>query len=222
MTRNLGFAMTVQKAVAALFKYTIGAFNKLTIELKRPKTGTMYVAAWPKQWWLSSSGVWSWSMGLGTVCFCGSTPFVTWGLPGLAVWSCLTQVSAGYAGFCAAQYVDDTSVVLLIALFLPGFQALLCSSKELWTFVWILKCKQCFAAVGEQCSLSSSCGTWETQVKRFHIMRLLMQVSSSPKPPGRVEKFVQVMCRIQQQKRSLITASGVTALRQGSFLAHGF
>lgn len=37
--------MTVQKPVAALFKYTIGAFNKLTIELKHPKTGTMYVAA---------------------------------------------------------------------------------------------------------------------------------------------------------------------------------
>lgn len=47
------------------------------------------------------------------------------------VCSYLTQVSAGNAGFCAAQYGDDISAVLLIALFFAGFQALLCRSKEL-------------------------------------------------------------------------------------------
>ena len=54
-------------------------------------------------------------------------------LRSLLVWLCALGplVCAGCAGFCAAQRGVDTSVVVLIALFLPGFQALLCRSKEL-------------------------------------------------------------------------------------------
>lgn len=151
------------KHVAALFKYTIGAFNKLSIELTSPKTDTVCVAAWSKQWWqqLWCLKLKHWAghcvlLWQHTFCHLSSpcSGCLQFHDPGLC-WHCWFLCSQVWNWhFCC-------SADCIVLSWVSGFPVQI---KRALSFVWILKCKWCFAAVGEQCSLSSSCEMWETQV----------------------------------------------------------